>query len=75
MGDQRPWLSTPPHQATRRGLRIVYFNARSIVNKINEVRLYILHTDPNVIAIEAISESIEDQTRGLIHISFFPLGR
>ena len=51
MGHQRPRLSTPPHQATRRGLRIVYFNARSIVNKINELRLYTLDTDPDVIAI------------------------
>ena len=66
MGHQRERIPEAPHQAKRRSLRIVYFNARSIVNKINEVRLYILDTDPDVIAIEAIGESIEDQTRGLI---------
>ena len=51
MGNQRERISEAPHQAKRRSLRVVYFNARSIVNKINEVRLYILDTDLDVIAI------------------------
>ena len=51
MGNQRERISEAPHQAKRRSLRVVYFNARSIVNKINEVRLYILDNDPDVIAI------------------------
>ena len=51
MGHQRERIPEAPHQAKRRSLRIVYFNARSIVNKINELRLYTLDADPDVIAI------------------------
>ena len=51
MGYPRPRASTAPHQATNQALKILYTNARSIVNKVQELKLYVRDVNPDVIAI------------------------
>ena len=51
MGHSWPRDAETSNQTPQHGLKIVYTNARSVVNKINELKLYVLDTDPDVIAI------------------------
>ena len=48
-----PWKRTSSafDQTEKQGLRILYTNARSIVNKVQELKLYVLNVDPDVIII------------------------
>ena len=48
-----PWKRTSSafDQTEEQGLRILYTNARSIVNKVQELKLYVLNVDPDVIII------------------------
>ena len=51
MGDPRWGTPAAPSQTPQTGLRILYTNARSLVNKVTELKLYVLDTNPDVIAI------------------------
>ena len=51
MGDPRWGTPAAPSQTPQTGLRILYTNARSLVNKVSELKLYVLDTIPDVIAI------------------------
>ena len=51
MGPARQRVPTTPSQKQNYGLKIMYTNARSIVNKIQELRLYAHTNNPDIIAI------------------------
>ena len=51
MGLARQMDPTTPSQKQNYGLKIMYTNARSIVNKIQELRLYAHTNNPDIIAI------------------------
>ena len=51
MGNPGQRISSASDQAEKHGLRILYTNARSIVNKIQELKLHVLDTNPDMIAI------------------------
>ena len=51
MGNPGQRISSASDQAEKHGLRILYTNARSIVNKIQELKLHVLDTNPDMITI------------------------
>lgn len=51
MGSPRERNAASPNQGESTGIRIMFTNARSIVNKIQELKLYAISASPDIIAI------------------------
>ena len=51
MGRSGSWDAAPSGQVQEQGIKIMYTNARSIVNKIDELKSYVHTTDPDIVCI------------------------
>ena len=51
MGSPRERNAASPNQGESTGIRIMFTNARSIVNKIQALKLYAISASPDIIAI------------------------